>query len=433
MARPNILFMTCHDLGQHLSCYGRQTVHSPALDRLAGEGVLFEKSFCTAPQCSPSRAALHTGRHAHSNGMLGLAHRPFNWRLHDDEKHAAQWLREAGYETALWGVQHLTRTADVARLGYDHYDADDPVAPAPIIAAQAAAFLRDPRRQDRPFYLEVGFFEPHRPYDYGGAPPDDSHGVEVPPYLDDTPQARREFAALQGAIRRLDEGVGRILAALEETGLDAHTWVIFAADHGVAMPRAKCTLYDPGIATALLMRWPTGGVGGGTRHGTLISYVDVLPTLLEGLGLPVPANLHGRSFWPLLQGQPYRPNDRIFAEKTYHTAYEPMRGIRTAAHKLIVNLEVDTKVNVPDDIREGAIYPTMLPRLVGQRPCLELYDLVNDPGETINLAGKPEYRAVERDLKAQLIDWMRATDDPILDGAVASPYHAAALAALDDP
>lgn len=428
--RPHILFITSHDLGRHLGCYGRETVTSPALDQLAAGGVLFENSFCTAPQCSPSRAALHTGRHAHAVGMHGLAHSPFSWRLHPDESHLAAILKTAGYDTALCGVQHLTSTREVAGLGYDVYRIDDPVRPAPELAEEAAAYLRATRRHERPFYLEVGFYEPHRPYDWGGATPDAQHGVGVVDYLPDDDAAREEFAALQGSILQLDNAVGEILAVLEQEGLAENTWVIFAVDHGLAMPRAKCTLYDPGIEAALIMRWPAAGLAGGRRYDYLVSHVDVVPTVLEALGLTPTQPLHGRSLWPLLQGKAYEPNDAIFAEKTFHTAYEPMRGIRTERHKLIVNLEVDTKVSIPDDIREGLIYPGMIDQLTGQRPYLELYDLAVDPGETNNLAGDPDLADVEESLRDQLLNWMRQTDDPLLKGPVASPYYSAALQAL---
>lgn len=429
--RPNVLFFTSHDLGRHLGCYGQPTVSSPALDRLAQEGILFENSFCTAPQCSPSRAALHTGRHAHSVGMLGLAHNPFNWRLHPGEKHIARLLAEAGYDTGLCGVQHLTRSQDAADLGYAFYDATDALQPAPELAERAAAFLRDPGRHQRPFYLEVGFFETHRPYDWGGAAPDDRLGVQVPAYLPDSSEARAEFAALQGAVRRMDQAVGRILHVLDEAGLAGNTWVIFTVDHGLAMPRAKCTLYDPGLATALIMRLPAAGNGfAGRRFSELISHVDVVPTLLEGLGLPLPTNLHGRSFWPLLRGQSYQPNRLVFAEKTFHTAYEPMRGLRTERHKFIANFEVDTLVNVPDDVRLSPIYPQMLAELAGQRHYFELYDLEEDPGERVNLAPRPELQPLLDDLKDQLLDWMVRTGDPLLEGPVASPYYRQAVALL---
>ena len=115
----NLVMIDCHDLGQHLGCYGWQTVPSPNLDKLAAHGVRFENNFCTAPQCCPSRATLYTGRYAHANGMFGLAHHPFNWRMHDDEQHLGQLMKNAGYATAQIGMQHVTDQVEraVQRLG----------------------------------------------------------------------------------------------------------------------------------------------------------------------------------------------------------------------------------------------------------------------------------------------------------------------------
>ncbi|HYW87917.1 MAG TPA: sulfatase-like hydrolase/transferase, partial [Chloroflexota bacterium] len=238
MPPPSVLFLTCHDLGQHLGCYGQPTVASPALDRLAGSGVRFERSFCTAPQCSPSRASLHTGRYPHTTGVLGLAHAPFGWRLDPSERHFARILGEAGYSTSLIGMQHLIERGSAHELGYQQV--------APVMAAHeeaevAVAQLRELSDLEAPFYLEVGFEEPHRPYDFGGALPDSSRGVAVPGYLPDTPEAHEEFAAFQGSISQMDQAVSRILSALDELGLADSTLVVFATDHGAAMPRAKCT------------------------------------------------------------------------------------------------------------------------------------------------------------------------------------------------
>src|SRR5258707_6931669 len=130
----------------------------------------------------------------------------------------------------------------------------------------------------------------------------------------------------------MDDGVGRFLRGLDELGIADQTCVSFATDHGVAMPRAKCTLYDPGIEVALLWRWPNV-LPTGRVVSEMVSNVDVTPSLLDALGLPVPAAVQGRSFWPLLTGDDYVARDQIFAEKTFHTYYEPMRAIRTLDHK----------------------------------------------------------------------------------------------------
>lgn len=427
MLQPNILFITCHDLGRHLGCYGWESVPSPALDRFAAEGVRFANSFCTAPQCSPSRASLHTGRHAHSVGVLGLAHPPFGWQLEPDQMHIARRLQQAGYKTTLVGEQHLRRDEALPQLGYDLcLDA----GPAPVVAERAVAYLAQATEMEQPFYLEVGFVETHRPYASGEVQPYSAQGVDLPAYIPHAPVAIADFAALQGAIRVLDSAVGTVLHGLADQGLAQNTLVLFTTDHGLAMPRAKCTLYDPGIEAALLLRWPAAGVAGGRVVEALVSHVDVVPTLLEALALPRPPDLQGHTFWPLLRSHHFTERDAIFAEKTFHTAYEPMRAVRTATHKLIANLESGSRYDVPDDIRLSPIYPLVLDQIVGERPHLELYDLRRDPTERENLAGKPELDAIQTTLRHRLWRWMAETGDPLLQGPVASPFYRRTLETL---
>jgi arylsulfatase A-like enzyme len=206
--------------------------------------------------------------------------------------------------------------------------------------------------------------------------------------------------------------------------------VVFSADHGIAMPRAKGTLYDPGIEVAMLMRWPDGGLQARPPFAPLVSNVDIVPAMLEGLEMPLPETLQGRSLWPLLQGANAPPRAEIFAEKTFHTYYEPMRAVRTATHKYIANFEISTAVDVPADVRQSPIYPLMLPGLDRARAYVELYDLTADPWEQTNLAGRPEVAAIEADLRGRLLQWMRETDDPLLHSPVASPYYHEALRRL---
>ncbi len=417
----NLVLIDCHDLGRHLGAYGQATVPSPQLDRLAAAGVRFANSFSTAPQCSPSRAALYTGRYPHANGMFGLAHAPFNWRLHADETHLARLLRDAGYWTVLVGVQHVTASQEdaVGELGFAE---SRRTQNARHTADQAVDFLEDAPRE--PFFLNIGFDEPHRDRQgaYKQAPADRSRGVAIPPYLPQTPEAEAEFADLQGVIGAMDEAVGRVRAKLEEAGLMERTWLIFTTDHGLAMPRAKCTLFDPGIETALIMLAPALGLTGGRVIDELISHVDLVPTIAEVLDLPAPAGVQGQSFAPLLQRAPYSAREEIFAEKTFHTAYEPQRAIRTHRHKLIWNVEASI-INVPADVMKSPLYPQMIGEITRERPPFELYDLVVDPLERVNLAEDSDYASVLADLRRRLLHWMEETGDPILQGPIASPFY----------
>ncbi|MBO0708641.1 MAG: sulfatase-like hydrolase/transferase, partial [Candidatus Dormibacteraeota bacterium] len=215
--RPHVLSITCHDLGRHLGCYGVDTVHSPSFDRLAAEGARFDNAFCAAPQCSPSRAALATGRHPHSNGVMGLTHATFAWDLGRTERPVATLLAEQGYATHLFGLQHITPHVD--RLGFQRIHATGEgdrgsthAASGHVVAEAFEEVVPGALREaSGPLYLEVNFFEPHRPYDHGGVEPDRSGGVLVPPYLPTIPESTEEMAALQGAIRKVDRDLGHIL------------------------------------------------------------------------------------------------------------------------------------------------------------------------------------------------------------------------------
>jgi arylsulfatase A-like enzyme len=198
--------------------------------------------------------------------------------------------------------------------------------------------------------------------------------------------------------------------------------LVVTTDHGIAMPRAKCSLYDPGLEILLMLRWP-GVIEEGVRHDDLISNVDLLPTVLQALGADIPDRLHGHSFWPLLTGQAYEPREMIFGERTFHIQYCPARCVRTNTHKYIRRFEAVVPENWPGEIDGLPIRQDNLDRF-SQNPrglFEELYDLTLDPLEQENVAVNPAYAEVRADLSSALISWMRKTDDPLLKGPIASP------------
>jgi N-sulfoglucosamine sulfohydrolase len=431
-ARANILLITCHDLGRHLACHGVSSVRSPHLDRLAHSGLLFPNAFTTAPQCSPARGALATGRYPHCIGLLGLAHPPYGWDLHRGEKPVASVLGRSGYRTHLFGFQHIS--PDVDRLGFEHVHAEDgrDVAEprettAAWVSEQVGAWLGS-AGMDGPFYAEVNLHETHRPYDRGDAQPYGEHDIEVPSYLPDVEESRAELAALQGAIRQADAGVGRILHHLDEAGLTGATAVIFVSDHGLAMPRAKCTLYDPGIEVTLMMRLPGELNRAGRRVDELVSTVSVMATICDLARVSTPRTVQGRSLLPLMLGDATRGEAEIFAEKTFHSYYDPMRAIRTDRHKLIRNFETTPLVEFPSDVRRSPIvraHRDWFGR--GIHPPVELYDLEEDPWEANNLADSREHENTRDGLDGRLLAWMRETGDPLFDGVPPSPRTRQAL------
>jgi len=411
--RPNILLVIVHDLGAYLGCYGHRSVESPNLDRMAAEGVRFENHFATAAFCSPSRGAIFTGKHPHVNGLMGLTN--LDWDLPEGHTTIAEALGAAGYETRLFGLQHEIK--DATRLGFHHtWNRADGVMAEQVVPA-VRNFLNRRKQDDAPFYARVGFFEVHRPY--RGYEPRNADTLDVPPFLEDTPGCRDDLARFHDCIRIMDAAVGEILATLYNSAVADNTLVIFTADHGIAFPRAKATLYDPGIRTTLLMRGP-GEFSGGRTIPELISNVDLFPTLAELCGAETSDGLTGRSFLPLLRGESCEPNGAVFAG-TNTSAADTKRCIRTKRYKYIRNCTEGPLLYLPTDIEISTTRRDMGNDHLAPRPAVELYDLERDPDEMHNLAGDGAHAEIEERLAAELNAFQKATDDPVLRGPIARP------------
>lgn len=432
--RPNILLVHWHDLGRHLGTYGRTGVPSPHVDALAEQGIRFDGAHCTAPLCSPARGSLFTGRYPHHNGLLGLAH--LGWEYAPGTRTLPALLGEAGYRTALAGMQHESSRPET--LGYDevfalrrgHEDREycGPVTDAAVGWLERAAGAAGAAGADgseagpggRPFFLVVGFEETHRPYPTDRYPPDDPRSVTVPGFLPDNDWTRDDLASFQGSVRVADEATGRLLAALERLGLAEDTWVIFTTDHGTAFPRAKSTLYDPGTEVALVMRPPAAWRAPLGATDRLFSHVDLLPTALESLGLQPPPEVQGVSHaaW-LAGGDPAPARDRVHTEKNFHDVYDPMRAVRTRRHKYVRSFEPRPRLALPGDIEASPTRRGYGDDHLRPRAAEELYDLDADPYERVNLAADPSHRDLRDQLAADLRRWQTDTEDPLLEGPLA--------------
>ncbi len=201
--------------------------------------------------------------------------------------------------------------------------------------------------------------------------------------------------------------------------------MVFTTDHGIDSPRAKGTLYDAGINTTLIVRWPAGIAGCQTRS-ELISNIDLLPTLLEAAGEDVPHNVQGRSFLPLLQDASYNPNSSVFAEKNT-SAPDIKRGLRTERWKYIRNFDDGPILLLGTCTEYSLTRRDMGDAHLRQRPGVELYDLEHDPYEQHNLAGHPDCSQIECELSAALQNWMESTEDPLLKGPIPRPPEEAEL------
>ncbi|MGC9319630.1 MAG: sulfatase family protein [Armatimonadota bacterium] len=408
-SRPNIIEFICHDLGQYVGCLGAP-IDTPNIDELADDGVLFSTYACTAAQCSPSRGSIMTGRYPHNNGLVGLAH--IGWEIGANEVTMPMYLNRAGYHTRLIGHQHEHNEAP--RLGYQTIQ--DVSYDARTVASAVGGFLHGEAQDGQPFFVSAGVTEPHRPYEREDYDRDDPASVQPLPYLPDRPGIREDLAGLHGLIWRLDEAIGSVREALADSGLEQDTVLIFTTDHGIAMPRAKGTCYDPGIMTTLVMRWP-GHFDGGRIHHELLTNCDLLPTLLDLAGADVPDQVEGRSFLGLLDQETYEPRGHAFCEMTWHDQYNPMRAVRTPRYKYIRNFGRRPLVYMPADVYRGPAGEEMIDDFYNEvRPTEELYDLARDPLEQENVIDDPAYDDIAWTLRTRVHTWMVETNDPLLYG-----------------
>jgi arylsulfatase A-like enzyme len=414
MTGDNVLIVHWHDLGRYLGAYGHPDVCSPRLDRLAADSILFTRAHATAPLCTPSRGSLFTGRYPQSNGLVGLAHH--GWEYRTGVQTLPQILSESGWRSALFGMQH--ETSYPKRLGFDEFDVSNSYCDYVVDKVKEWLLEEAPRSDGQPFLLTAGFFETHRPYPRDRYQPADSAAVDLPDYLPDTPEVRGDLADFYGAITTADAAVGQILDTLAETGLDASTWVVFFTDHGPALPRAKSTLYDAGTGIALLIRPPTGRAAGPRVYDELFSGVDLVPTLLELLGLHVPGEIEGVSHAHALLA-PNTPADpvreQVYTMKTYHDSFDPIRAIRTKEYSYIENYVPRPLLDLPWDIEQSPSGLAVAPFVKSPRPERELYDLRTDPTETTNLLADSDsgMDAIAADLAVRLNDWRQRTGDVI--------------------
>ncbi|MEM7531143.1 MAG: sulfatase [Chloroflexota bacterium] len=433
--QPNIIYIHSHDTGRYVQPYG-YNVPTPNIQRLADQGVLFRQAFCAAPTCSPSRAALLTGQSPHSAGMTGLVNRGFG--LNDYSQHILHTLHDAGYHTVLAGLQHLHRDRD--QLGFDEIVAPPTSRKVDDVAPAAVKFITTVRKSNaNPFFIDIGFGETHREFPPIG-PDDDPNKMRPPAPLPDTPETREDMAAYCTMARKLDEGVGMVLDALDEAGLADETLVILTTDHGVAFPGCKGNLTDHGMGVMLMMRGSSqiadGNFVGGRTINAMISHIDVFPTLCDLLSIDAPSWLQGKSFMPVMSGEVDEINDEIFGEVSYHAAYEPKRAIRTKRYKYIRRYVAEhtghagpVLANCDDSISKDVWLDH---GWADQEIAVErLYDLVFDPNETNNLATDAGYQDILADLQARLHEWMVRTDDPILQGGVIPTPPTAVINKID--
>lgn len=436
--QPNIILLVADDHGTDaLGCYGNRVVRTPNLDRLAEEGVRFSNAYCTSASCSASRSAILTGMYNHAIGHYGHAHDYHHFRTFDTIRSLPSYLEEAGYYTARIGKYHLAPESV--------YSFNEVLECDPRSTIEMAEKCRDVLNRDEPVFLYFCFDDPHRGHPFrsdpwnrpnsfgnkpGGYPGEDvieysPEDVIVPDFLPDTKEAREELAEYYQSVSRIDQGIGRLIELLEESGKADNTVIIYISDNGIAFTGAKTTTYDPGIRLPCIVRTPWIK-NKEMVNNAMISWIDLTPTILDFAGIdPAGMNLHGRSFKEILEEEYPSGWDEIYASHTFHeiTMYYPMRVLQERRYKLIWNIAWQLPYPFASDLWASSTWQGVYRRnethygkrsidAFLNRPEFELYDMVNDPHEIDNLSSRPEYSLILESMKNKIKDFQFSTGDP---------------------
>lgn len=430
--RPNVVLMIADDLAwDDVGAFGNPKVGTPNIDRLARDGLKFDRAFLTCSSCSPSRASIITGRYPHNTDAEEL-----HWPLPADQITFVEKLKAKGYWTAAAGKWHLgnavkgrfnlVREADPSgfqlRKGGTRLTTTAK-GDAASGCDQWVPTLRD-RPRDQPFFLWLASLDPHRDYEPGTLdPPHRPEDVVVPAVLPDLPEVRNDLAMYYDEIGRLDRHVGAVLDELDRQGIADQTLVLFLSDNGRPFPRCKTTLYDDGIKTPLLARWP-GRIKPGATSGSLVSSIDIAPTILELAGVAKPPTVQGVSFATILHDPTSSIREYIFAEHNWHDYMARGRAVRSGRFKYIRNDDNQVANTPPADAVRSPTFQAMrrlrdehrlpvelMSCFLKPRPVEELYDLEADPHEWHNLAADPQHAETLATLRTALKTWATTTDD----------------------
>lgn len=438
--RPSIILIVADDHGlDALGCYGNPVIKTPNLDNLASRGVRFTNSFCTSASSSASRSVILTGLYNHATAHYGHAHDYHHFSTYDTVRSLPVILADKGYVTGRIGKYHL---APDKVYSFQHILNANPRNTVEM-AENCREFIRSSGK--KPFFLYFCTDDPHRDSPFKSEPWDKPNsfgnkaegypGVDavkyspeevlVPRFLPDTPESRAELAEYYQSVSRIDQGIGRLIKILEESGKADNTVIIYISDNGIAFPGAKTTLYDPGMRVPCIITAPEMKRKGGVCNA-MITWTDLTPTILDFAGAyDSPGRFHGRSFRSVLDTENPAGWDEIYASHTFHevTMYYPMRVVMNREYKLIWNIAWRLDYPFASDLWDSPTYQGVIKRGLKQygkrslenyifRPEFELYNIVADPDEINNLASDKKYESVLNDLKQKIKDFQLRTRDP---------------------
>ncbi|KAK4874786.1 hypothetical protein RN001_014146 [Aquatica leii] len=454
--KANALLILADDGGFEMGAYRNRICQTPNLDKLAKKSLIFNNAYTSVSSCSPSRSALLTGMPAHQTGMYGLHQGIHHFNSFDRIQSLPKTLKRNGVRTGIIGKKHVGPKS-VYQFDYEQTEENNSILQVGRNITHIKLLAREFLNNTEPFFLYIAFHDPHRcghtNPEYGefcekfgngdtgmGTIPDwhpiyyQADQIDLPYFVPDTPKARKDMVAQYTTISRLDQGVGVILDELKKSGHLDDTLIIYSSDNGIPFPNGRTNAYDSGIAEPMFISSPVTT----DRHNqvtySLTSLLDIVPTLLDWYGIDsneIKTPLTGKSLLPLLKNEPTNTTtEAVYVSHTIHevTMYYPMRAIRTHRYKLIHNINYYAPFPIDQDFYLSLTFQDMLNRTRNhqplnwfktlrsyyERPEWELYDLKLDAGELNNLAGKPSYKKIFKELQEKLYNWQKETNDPWL-------------------
>jgi arylsulfatase A-like enzyme len=429
--RPNVILFIADDVSWNdYGCYGNEAARTPNIDRLATGGLRFTEAYLTASSCSPSRSSIVTGRYPHNNGKAAELHLAIDGNL--------PWfptlLRKAGYYTAIVGKHHMKSTPGGQHGKDKPFDLVDG-GNVPGNRGGHANWVKTlkERPEDTPFFFWFAAYDAHRAWDGDKDWNEDKYGpmhraedVIVPPFLSDDPDTRQDLASYYNEVTRFDHYVGAVVEQLEEEELLDNTLLFVMADNGRPFPRAKTRLHDSGMKTALVAHWPAGIEGRGVTSNSLVSAIDLAPTILEVAGVKNSETMQGVSMTPIFADASAKIRNYAFSEHNWHDYEAHGRSVRSDGFLYMRNNRPYQAWQGPaDSVRsdshrqllalrdKGQLTPAQADIFLAPRPAEELYRCRKDQYQLTNLATDPKFDEVKQRLSNALYEWMSATRDSV--------------------
>lgn len=435
--KPNILLITLDDMNwDSPGVYGGTIPDlTPHIDQLAKEGVLFENAYVQAPNCSPSRVVIQTGLYPHQTGMRGF------YYVKDNFNTLPEVLRENGYFT---GVLNKTADTSIHPDFKKYWDEKASIEGAKKRSAKMysdllSRFLQKVDKSEKSFYCVVNVADPHKPFfndpgskksgfdDFKPSKIYSENEVRIPDYLPKNPKIKQEVLNYYNSVKRGDDCIGEILKALQASKYANNTIVILLSDHGAPFPFAKSSVYQNGVKTPLIVSYPSKFEP--TREKkSIVSAVDIAPTILEMTGNSIPKELVGTSFYSVLTKEKESIGTYVFAQfdENANGIPRPSRTVITKKYGYVFNPWATGSFKFKSASSHHASYKAM-----GQisktnedvkkrfqhwnyRTVEELYDYEKDPHAMNNLIDNPTYQDVIKELRTQLKQHMKTTGDYVL-------------------